>query len=39
MKWNGCLRDLLDPLDFSGIVGYPNDCEDYREELPKIPWT
>jgi hypothetical protein len=25
----------LDPLDFSGIPGYPNNYEDYT----KVPWT
>jgi hypothetical protein len=28
------LRDLLHPLDFSGIPRYPNDYKDLREEIP-----
>jgi hypothetical protein len=30
------LEDLLDPLDFSRILEYPNDYEDWREDIPKF---
>jgi len=30
------LNGLLGHLDFLGFPGYPNDCEDRREQLPKF---
>jgi hypothetical protein len=30
------LRDLLGPLDFSRIQGYPNNYQDWRDELPRF---
>jgi hypothetical protein len=27
---------IFGSLDFLGIHGYPNDCEDKREELPRF---
>jgi hypothetical protein len=30
------LHDLLGPLDFSGIQGYPNDFQNWRGKLPRF---